>query len=227
MSTKEALKALEKRIIIGPAKGEWFHLDEPDTKFKPEGDYKVTIYPTQEAMRSHFEDMKAILEAALPIYQEIENEDAKKKGKKPKTLKASDTQPWLSDEMEDGTIQLKLKTSATFVDPKTGVTENKNLPVIDSTGKYLTKAQIKAAKIGNGSTTRVVVTAKPYHMVTQGVGISLRLEKVQIIDVVQYGGSGTDNEMGAVEGGGWAAPEVPTEAQDQEMAQSDGTNYTV
>lgn len=228
MAAIEQLAALEQRVIIGPARGEWFHLAEPDTKFKPEGEYKVTLRPEAGAMRPYFEQMKSILEAALPLYQEIEDEEAKKKGKKPKQVKASDTQPWLDCEMEDGTVTVKLKTAATFQSKKTGGIEEKNVPVVDSFGKYLSKEQIAALKIGNGTEVRAVVTLRPYHMVTSGVGISLRLEKIQIVKLVQYGGNGMDNEFGEFAGGEFAAPEVPTEQRDNEFAGSaDETNYTV
>ena len=228
MAAKDQLKELEKRVIIGPARGEWFHLAEPDTKFNAAGDYKVTLRPTAEAMAPHFESMKEILAAALPIFQEVENEEAKKKGKKPKELKISDSLPWVDCEMEDGTVQVKLKTSATFTDPKTGGIESKNVPVVDSFGKYLSKEQIADLSIGNGTECRAVVTIRPYYMATQGVGISLRLEKVQITKLVQYGGNGVDNEFGEYEGGEFAAPTTPTAPKDGELSgESEETNYTV
>ena len=227
MAAKDQLKELEKRVIIGPARGEWFHLAEPDTKFNAAGDYKVTLRPTAEAMAPHFESMKEILAAALPIFQDVENEDAKKKGKKPKELKVSDSQPWINCEMEDGTVQVKLKTSATFTN-KDGAIEEKNVPVVDSFGKYLSKEQIADLRIGNGTECRAVVTIRPYYMATQGVGISLRLEKVQITKLVQYGGNGVDNEFGEYEGGEFAAPTTPTAPKDGELSgESEETNYTV
>lgn len=228
MAIADQLKDLEQRVIIGPARGEWFHLAEPDTKFKPEGEYKVTLRPMAEAMAPYFETMKQVLAAALPLFQEIENEEAKKKGKKAKELKASDTQPWLDCEMEDGTVVVKLKTAATFQNKKTGDIESKNVPVVDSFGKYLTKEQIAELRIGNGTECRAVVTIRPYHMVTSGVGISLRLEKIQITKLVQYGGNGVDNEFGEFAGGEFAAPTAPTEQRDPELGtESEETNYTV
>lgn len=228
MSALEQLAQLEQRVIIGPARGEWFHLAEPDTKFKAEGEYKVTLRPTAEYMAPFFDQMKRIAEAALPLYQEIEDEEAKKKGKKAKQVKLSDTQPWLDCEMEDGTVTVKLKTAATFLSKKTGAVEEKNVPVVDTHGKYLAKEQVVALKIGNGTELRAVVTIRPYHMVTSGVGISLRLEKVQIVKLVQYGGNGMDNEFGEFAGGEFAAPEAPTEQRDSEFqGQSEETNYSV
>lgn len=226
MSAKDELKDLEKRIIIGRAKGEWFHLVEPDTKFNAMGDFKVTIYPKPEEMAPYFAEMREILAKALPIFQKEENDDAAKKKRKPKELKISDTQPWNAAEMEDGTIQLKLKRAARFTDSD-GTVQDINLPIVDSKGKYLSKEQLIAAKVGNGSEVRTAVTIRPYHMATQGVGISLRLEKVQLISVVPYGGNGTDSEFGEFEGG-FAAPETPADATDREMGnQADETNYTV
>lgn len=226
MAAKDQLKDLEKRIIIGPVAGEWFHLLEADTKFNAMGDYKVTVYPEPGEIREHFEAMKAIAEAALPIYQEEENAEAAKKKRKPKELKLSDTQPWLAPEMENGTLQLKLKRPARFTEADGGI-KDINLPVVDSKGAYLSKEQLAAAKVGNGSIVRVVCTMRPYNMATQGVGISLRLEKVQLIKVVPYGGSGVDNEFGEFEGGEFAAPEVQTASTDGELGQKDETNYTV
>lgn len=228
MAALDQLAALEQRVIIGPARGEWFHLAEPDTKFKPEGEYKVTLRPTAEAMAPYFDQMKRIAEAALPLYQEIENDEASKKGKKAKTVKLSDTQPWLDCEMEDGTVTVKLKTSATFQSKKTGNIEEKNVPVVDSFGKYLSKEQIAELRIGNGSEVRAVVTIRPYHMVTSGVGISLRLEKIQIVKLVQYGSSGMDTEFGEFSGGEFAAPTAPAEQRDPDFTgDADETNYAV
>jgi hypothetical protein len=171
--------------------------------------------------------MKSIAARALPIYQEEENAEAAKKKRKPKELKLSDTQPWNAPEMENGTLMLKLKRAARFTD-KDGAIQDINLPIVDTKGKYLTKEQLAAAKVGNGSVVRVIVTARPYNMATQGVGVSLRLEKIQLIKVVPYGGNGTDNEFGEFEGGEFAAPEVPVEARDQEFSgEADETNYTV
>ncbi len=227
MAAADQLKELEKRIVLGPVKGEWFHIVEPDTKFNALGEFKVVAYPTQEAMAPHFDDMRAILTAALPIYQEEENAEAAKKKRKPKELKLSDTQPWLAPEMEDGTIQLKLKRAARYTD-KDGAVVDINLPIVDSKGKYLSKEQVAAAKVGNGTEFRAVVTARPYNMATQGVGISLRLEKIQLIKVVQYGGNGTDNEFGEFEGGEFSAPEIEQPAHDREFSgESEETNYTV
>ena len=227
MAAKDQLKDLEKRFILGPARGEWFHLSEPDTKFNALGEFKATLYLKPEEIAPHFADMREILAAALPIYQEEENAEAAKKKRKPKELKISDTQPWNAAEMEDGTLQIKVKRAARFTNKDTGDVEDINLPVVDHKGKYLTKEQIAAAKIGNGTVVRVVVTARPYNMATQGVGISLRLEKVQLLKVVQYGGNGMDNEFGEFEGE-FSAPEVPTEPRDSEFSgETEETNYTV
>lgn len=218
---------IEQRIIIPAAKGEWFHIVEPDTKFNAEGEYKVTVYPTSSELEGLFEPLKAMADEALIAYQAEENEKAAAKKAKPKTLKLAENQPWTAPEMEDGTRQLKLKRKARIT-KKDGTIEDITMIVLDGKGVKMTPEQVKAARVGNGSIVRCVVTAFPYNMATVGVGISLRFEKIQLLKVVAYGGnSGPDNELGEYEGSDFVAS--PIDAVDAELAGADEQqgNYVV
>lgn len=219
---------IEQRIIIPAAKGEWFHIVDPDTKFNAEGEYKVTVYPTQREMEALFEPLKAMAEEALAAYQEEENEKAKAKKVKPKILKLADNQPWTAQETEEGTLVLKLKRKARIT-KKDGTIEDIQMKVVDGKGNSMTPEQVKATRAGNGSVVRCVVTAFPYNMASVGVGISLRLEKVQLLKVVAYGGnSGPDNELGEYEGSDFVAAPASSTPSDPDFAPDDQQgNYTV
>ena len=43
-------------------------------------------------------------------------------------------------------------------------------------------------RVGSGTTMKVGVEVRPWYVPSQGVGVSLRLKVVQIIDLVEFGG---------------------------------------
>ena len=70
------------------------------------------------------------------------------------------------------------------------------MPIVDSNGKLIEDCPL----VGNGSKVRAKVYPKPYYMAsTNTVGITLRLNGVQIIDLIEYGNASSGFE--AVEGG--------------------------
>ena len=91
--------------------------------------------------------------------------------------------------LEDGTLAFNFKTN---VDGKFGRTKVK---VYDSKGK---EADFSNIMIGNGTQGRIGGTAAIYDQPAQS-GVTLYLNKIQIIKLEVYEGSGED--FGAVEGG--------------------------
>lgn len=76
------------------------------------------------------------------------------------------------------------------------------MPISDSTGKVMNGFD---KLVGNGSKVRAKIYPKPYHMnSTNSVGISMRLNAVQIIELNEY--SKADSGFDNVEGG-YSAPE--------------------
>jgi hypothetical protein len=171
-------------------------LIEPETKFSPEGHYKVTaVIPADEAdymsaqLDALYEAHKASLKAQAP-------------GQK---FKAVD--PSFGYEDIDGkpcfTISCKMKAKGMDRD---GRSWSAVPALFDATGAPV-KDREALRGMWSGTTGRVSFEACPFYQPALGAGITLRLKAVQILDLVESGGSA--NSFGfQEETGGWAASET-------------------
>ena len=104
------------------------------------------------------------------------------------TIKLKPGQKWSSDpflgykEDKDGNIVFKFKTTSSF-QTRTGEIVSRKIPVFDAHGKPIKEP----LSIGNGTVAKIAYTLIPYWMSKAVNGIKLRLEAVQIIDLVEYG----------------------------------------
>lgn len=215
------IRSLSKRFALPAARAQWIHITEPDTKFDAQGVYSLQLLMSKEDFAQYIEPLKSIVEEALPLYQaELDN----KKGGKKREARLSIHQPWEAEETEDGLMVVKVKRKAVITDPETNLPKEVKVSIIDSTGKFIAPEVYKDEKYGNGTVVRTVVTAFPYMSPAScEVGVSLRLEKVQILEKVTYG-DGMDNELGAAEGYTYVgAGAAPAEETDDEL----GGNYVV
>jgi len=183
----------QPEMITTPfGKTEWAHLIKPDTKFSELGDFKVNLNVSAEDAKGLVAKIQEVKEAALKYFTE-QAEAEKKPGKKAKAVKMSDIDPY--EELEDGSIQFKLKRKAAYV-KENGEVNHFEVPLVDSTGKRI--EDTSNLNIGNGSTVRCRAHLVPYNMATSGVGVSLRLYDCQIKTLVAYegGSSGYDDVSG-------------------------------
>lgn len=89
-------------------------------------------------------------------------------------------------EKDDGDIVFKFKASSTFK-TRTGEEMKRVIPVFDAQGHV-----VKDPAIGNGSTVRVNFSIIPFNMNARMNGVSLRLNAVQLINLVPYGQQSAD-----------------------------------
>jgi hypothetical protein len=172
-------------------------LIEPETKFSPEGHYKVTaVIPADEAdymsaqLDALYEAHKASLKAQAP-------------GQK---FKAVD--PSFGYEDIDGkpcfTISVKMKAKGMDRD---GRAWSAAPALFDASGAPV-KDRDALRGMWSGTTGRVSFEACPFYQPAIGAGITLRLKAVQILDLVESGGSA--NSFGFQEEAGWASGETQT-----------------
>jgi len=170
-------------------------LIEPETKFSPEGHYKVTaVIPADEAdymsaqLDALYEAHKASLKAQAP-------------GQK---FKAVD--PSFGYEDVDGkpcfTISVKMKAKGMDRD---GRAWSAAPALFDASGAPV-KDRDALRGMWSGTTGRVSFEACPFYQPAIGAGITLRLKAVQILDLVESGGSA--NSFGFQEEAGWASSEA-------------------
>ena len=170
-------------------------LSRPDTKFNPNGVYTVTLAFDKKA--------KGVKEMCKKLM------DAYKKAQKPK--KKAGNKPYT--ENDDGLIEIKFKQNA-VIETKSGDTFEKTVAILDSKGK---PANLKV-QVGNGSTMKACYSIRPYDY--NGCGLSLDLNAVSIVDLVEY--DGTSNYEFDEEEGGFEGNDAP--ADDDEMNKENWDN---
>lgn len=189
-------KLIDKIKLTTPAcRLQYPKLIEPETKFNPEGVYKLT----------------AVIDAAeaAPLADALDDLLTKHK----QSLKAQDPgkNNWrLADlpyrfEEVDGrpSFLIKPKMKAKGVD-RDGRTWTSAPALFDAQG-WAVKDRDTLKGMWSGTIAKVNFEACPFYQPTIGAGITLRLKAVQIIDLVEGGGSA--ESFGFGEEDGWAAPQ--------------------
>lgn len=205
----------------GTARYPW--LNRPDTKWKTEGEYKVDlIIPADEA-----EELIALIDAAAP---EAEAEAKAKYAKltPPKKKKAEYAansailpyeEEYDDEEKPTGNLIFKFKSKASGV-TKDGKQWERQVRLFDAKGKP-SKANIYA-----GSTLSVAFQINPWCNPKLAYGVSLRMEAVQIIDLVTGSGGNAGSFGFGERDDGYVADEeedaTTTESDDDESDDDDG-----
>lgn len=170
---------------VGTAQYPW--LNKADTHFNENGVYHVDmIFSSQEEVQEFINKAEEVRDA---YFDDLCEKDAKKK----RFIKTD-----IGEELDDGEgFKIKFKSNASFVGKDGNVIKVK-IPLFDGTGKPCPKA-----KIGSGSQIRVSCQVIPYaNPASKTVGVSFRLQGVQVVQIVEWGGqSASALGFGAVEGG--------------------------
>lgn len=188
-------------------------LNTPSTKFNPEGVYEIQVV-LDESEKS-VSEFRAKLEKL-----EADAHAAGKKELKPgKKLKLADSviKPVLDDEGNevDGKFEVKAKMKAS------GIRKKDNSPWTMKPAIFDAKGKPAALKVGGGSTVKVALEASPYNSPTLGCGISLRLQAVQVIDLVEFSGGQDAGAYGFGEEDGYEAPAEEAFPQNDQEPQED------
>lgn len=169
----------------GIAKYPW--LNRPDTKFNPNGDYKVTMRFTEDELDAPIKhpnedyngmSLRELLDEAAA--KATESAKAEAKPAKRKTLK---TRAPYEEEVDDETGDPTGYFVATFklrakVEPKNGDAFTQAPKIFDA------KRKPTKVAIYGGSVLRVIFQMVPYYMAKDNeAGVSLRLRGAQVIEL--------------------------------------------
>ncbi len=182
-----------------------------DTAFVKEGVYHIQLECPQDDSKT------TELVEKLTVILDKEH-DALSKEKKKKLNKI----PFF-EESEDGKhLVFKFKQNK-VIKRKDGTTSEVKIPLFDAKGKPITKA----IKLGNGSVCRISFTVAPYYNATnKGVGLSLRLVAVQVIELVEYSAGNAESYGFDEEEEGYEAKDadddVPFEDSDDSEDENNG-----
>lgn len=205
----QAVKAPRYTTPLGAAQYPW--LVEPDTKFNPDGDYKVNMLFAKwtPELKYIVNDLNQMLEE---YYQAIITDP--KYAKNASKIQKADV--WEED--CDGNIVMKFKQKAIIKSIK-GTHEVK-IPIFDSKGKPLSDI-----KLGGGSQIKLCFSAAPYYVPsTRMCGLSLRPVAVQVIELKEWAEGGTMQSYGFKDEDGYEGEEV---AEDEDPPFEDFTNDPV
>lgn len=144
-------------------------LIEPDTRFDAEGTYQTRIVIDAGDAADAFEEV--LVNALTSAFQDHQQKSGGKK------LKAMTSKPWERD--EDGNLVVKAKLAAQ-VNTKSGKSWTQRPALFDSKGQRL---QLEGLRIGSGTTARLALEIHDYNSPLNGVGITLRLRGVQVIEL--------------------------------------------
>lgn len=189
-----------KAVVTPTGNALWAKVTEPQAnKFNPVLMFSMSVIFKPEEVEGFKASMQGLLDS---YYDEV---FAELKPQKQKSLVKADLFREAEDKDGNLTGELELRTKQFALDFNK---EPQSMPIVDSVGKDITDG---CPLVGNGSRVRAKVFPKLYHMAsTNTVGISFRLNAVQIIELVEYGNA--SGGFDAVDGGYVAPANVaPTE----------------
>lgn len=188
----------QNRVKYRTPKGVMVHpwLNRPDTKFKPEGEYRTKLRLSKEDAQPLLDTLEPLHAAAVKASKDAFAKDAKNKGKKWDRK----IHPLYAELVDDdgeptGEIEMAFKRRASGVSKKDGSKWEIKPDLFDAKGGKLDPD----VKVYGGSLGKVSFTAIDYDKPI-GVGLSLCLEAVQVIKVISGGRNassyGFDDESG-------------------------------
>lgn len=191
-------------------------LNEPDTKFKDEGEYSVKLVLDEDAAEKLKAKLQPVWEAAIEKGKEEYNKLPVATRKKNEFKTVEYFQPIYDEETEEetGEYEFNFKMRASGVSRKTGKKWKRQPVLFDAKGNRLPNS----LSVWGGTVGKVAFEAVPFFTVGVGAGISLRLNAVQIIELVSEGG-GTADSYGFEEEEGFVAN--PSDFTDEEEAEED------
>lgn len=202
MMAEQTKKRTRYTTPVGTAK--WPHITKPDYKFKDAGEYHTKLCIGKEDFE---ENLKGVIDEIYnDAIKRAKADNAKNKKKPPKVL---DTPYYLDEETNEYEVSFKSKYS--WVDKVTKEVKTRDVPIFNSAGAIIKNRDLK---VGNGTTMRVSFVIDPFHTAL-GVGVSLKLEAVKILNLVEYGANADSYGFGEDE-----SDSYPTE----DFNESQGSN---
>ena len=174
---------MPKKMKMTSPKGTavWPWLNEPDTRWDDVGAYTVTL-------KMSAQDAEPFLTKLKEFYKHGYEEFVKEKGKN--KLKNANM-PWFNIEDDQGNdtgeIGFKFKNKASY--EYEGKKIETRVQLSDTHGDPVTST------VGGGSTIKVGLEPYVWYVPSQGVGMTLRVKVVQVLNLVEYGGKSAADEF--------------------------------
>ena len=179
---------MAKKLITSP-KGTalWTSLNKPDVRYKAEGVYEVKLAfdAEDEAVQKMVARLEALRDEKVDeIVAELEADGKAGLAKKIKKVAVFEIEEDAETGEETGRLIKKFKMTASGISKKTGKPWKRSPKIFNAKGRELPKAP----SIGSGSVLKISFDPFPYYSPKdKEVGLSARLEAVQVIELVSFG----------------------------------------
>lgn len=180
MSDKPNVLVTPKATVFG-----WVSIVKPDTKYNPEGDYKIRVRIPSDA--KGLSEQLELIEKARADAKAAFAKEPKNKGKR---IKEADL-PFYED--DDGFVVMSFKSKASYIDKKTQERKNRVVPIFGGAGRLKPN---EIPNFGEGSIVRVAFSPSGFCNAALGAGVSLRLESLKLIKPVEFTGGAGSNPFG-------------------------------
>jgi len=190
-------KEKKPRFTTPKGTAQYPYLTKPDTKFNPEGEYKVKL----ELDAADAGELISFLDEQVELSVAAAKKDPKNAGKK---IKVGDAPYSVNEETGKASFNFKLKAKVTT---KSGETFEQRPAIFDAKGKPITDVNI-----GGGSKVKVAYEVVPFYTALVGASISLRMKAVQVIDLVEFAGGASAEGYGFGEEEGYEAEDNSAES---------------
>lgn len=190
---------LKNGVIAGKAM--WSHLDKADEmQGKPTDNLTISLIPSKE-------DVDRILQECQEVWDEFMEDPANKK----KHLKGEPNFGEKEDEAGNVLVKFKCKDKWKLKD---GTEKRRFVPIFDSVNQVVTKKLM--SKIGNGSNIVVAYQLLPYIFTSTNFGVSMRLQAIQVLKLVEYGGEDAESFGFSTHAGGFEGANLADEPENDD-----------
>jgi hypothetical protein len=171
---------MKKTITTPKGIAKYPHVNEPNTRFNPMGEYSCSIVVSDEdgtAFRAKIEELfDAEYERECIIHK--------------KKLKKSQHFPVAQD--EDGQWLVKTK-QVSKVETKSGDVYTFDVKLFDASGQPV---KSENCRVGSGSQVRCSIEPRTWYNPSVGFGMTLSLRAVQVIELVESSGGSSADSFG-------------------------------
>lgn len=175
----------KERLTTPAGEAKYPRLNTPDTKWKKEGQYKVTLVldESDPKVTKFLSEIRRAEKAAVAEAQR------NPKNKKLKLVSVVREHTDKEGNVIEGKVEVTFKTTASGVRDD-GTKWERKIRMFDA------KGHPTEAKVGSGSTIKVSYTMDTYATTLAGIGLSLYLEAVQILELVEFKGEADAGDYG-------------------------------
>lgn len=189
------------------------HLNKPDTKFDTEtgGKYRVKLSIPAKECGAFIKEIDKVYEQNIVKEAEARDQDVEdiRRANKPYTEEKVDGK-------KTGNILISFSMKAKGK-AKDGTEWEQRPQFFDGSGNNM--PHDKLPQIGGGTKMCINCTLAPWFVGSQGAGVTLRINAIQIIELVEYGGNKSANDFGFDTSG--EAIELEDDTTTEEVVMSD------